>query len=384
MKSEIKMNIKILLSLLVFGILAGCKPEDSLTAKQAKLAEMQKQYEDLKFKIQELETEIKSLDSTALDAKKNGRLVTTLVAQKKAFQKFIDIQGNAGSDLNLVLSAEVGGEVISIPVKEGQEVKKGQLLVQIDDALIAKEVEDLKLTLELATTVFERQEKLWKQNIGSEIQYLEAKNKKENLETKLRKAQTQLSKTRITAPVNGTVENIQIKLGEIAVPGMPLLNVVNLDEIVVKADVPERYVGAVSKGEEVSISFPALNIERKAAITSVGNIIDPRNRTFTVEIKIPNKDHTLKANLLAIVKIIDYQNPDVITLPTKLIQHNNGEQFVFLVARNSSDPVARKTIVKTGVSYGTETEILSGIASGDTVINEGSHDVSEGSLLEIQ
>lgn len=378
------MNIKFLIPFFAFSILIGCKSEDALTAKKAQLAELKKQHEALTFQIQELENELKALDSTALDAKKNGRLVTTLVAQKKAFQKFIDIQGNAGSDLNVALSAEVGGEVVAIPVKEGQQVQKGQLLVQIDDALLVKEMEDLKGTLELATTVFERQEKLWKQNIGSEMQYLEAKNKKENLETKLKKVQTQLSKTRITAPVNGTVENIKVKLGEMAAPGMPLLNVVNLDEIVVKADVPERYVGAVSKGEEVTISFPALNLERKAAITSVGSIINPRNRTFSVEIKIPNKDHALKANLLAIVKIIDYQNPDVVTLPTKLVQHANGDQFVFLVARNSSEPVAKKVTIKTGASYGTETEILSGIAPGDTVIDEGSHDVSDGSLLEIQ
>ncbi len=378
------MNIKLLLPLFAFSILIGCKSEDALTAKKTQLAELKKQQEDITFQIQQLESELKSLDSTSLDEKKNGRLVTTLVAQKKVFQKFIDIQGNAGSDLNVALSAEAGGEVVSIPAREGQAVKKGDLLVKIDDALLVKEMEDLKVTLELATTVFERQEKLWKQNIGSEMQYLEAKNKKENLEAKMKKLQTQLSKTRITAPVSGTVENIQIKLGEMAAPGMPMLNVVNLDEIVVKAEVPERYVSAVSKGEEVTISFPALNIERKAAITSVGSIINPRNRTFTVEIKIPNKDRSLKANLLAIVKIIDYQNPDVVTLPTKLIQHANGEQFVFLVARNSSEAVAKKAMIKTGASYGTETEVLSGIAPGDTVINEGAHDVSEGSLLDVQ
>jgi multidrug efflux pump subunit AcrA (membrane-fusion protein) len=165
---------------------------------------------------------------------------------------------------------------------------------------------------------------------------------------------------------------------------MPLMNVVNLDEIVINADVPERYVGSVTKGEEVTVSFPALGEERKATISAVGNIINPANRTFNVEIKLPNKDNALKANLLAVVKIIDYQNPDVITLPTKLIQHTNGEQFVFLAGRNSDRFVAKKTMVKTGATYEGTTEILSGIAPGDTVIDEGSHDVSEGSLLDIQ
>ncbi len=375
---------KIIIALLLGSLFFGCSQDDSVEAKKEKLAGLKKQHDEIGFQIQELESELKNLDTTSLDSKKSGRLVTTLVAQKESFQKFIDIQGTAGSDLNVTLSAEVSGEVLSIPVNEGQDVKKGQLLAKIDDGVLLEEIEELKTSLQLATTVFERQEKLWKQNIGSELQYLERKNEKENLETRLKKAQTQLEKTRITAPVNGTVENIQIKVGEMIAPGTPLMNVVNLDEIIVKADVPERYIGSVTKGEEVTVNFPALGTERKAAITSVGSIINPRNRTFNVEIKIPNKDHALKANLLAIVKIIDYQNPDVVTLPTKLIQRTNGDDFVYLVENKGEDKVARRAEIKTGATYDGETEILSGIAAGDLVINEGAHDVSNGSLLDIQ
>lgn len=370
--------------MLMLGILAGCKSEDPLTAKKAKLEELKKQQETVAFQIRELEKELTSLDPNALDEKKKGRLVTTLVAQKKAFQKFIDIQGNAESDLNVSISAEASGEVTSLPVMEGQKVTKGQLLLQIDDALIMRDIENNRVEFELAKTQFERQEKLWKQNIGSEMQYLQAKSRKEGLEAQTQKLQTMLDKVRIKAPVSGTVENIEVKIGETVAPGMPLLNVVNLDEIIVKADVPERYVGSVSKGEEVTISFPALDLQRKASVTSVGNIINPQNRTFSVEIKIPNKDNVLKANLLAVVKIIDYQNPDVITLPTRLIQHTSGDQFVFLVSNSNGEQTAKKSIVQTGASYGAETEVLSGITAGDIVINEGAHDISEGSLLDIR
>ena len=282
------------------------------------------------------------------------------------------------------MSAEVGGEIISLPVKEGEKVQKGQLLAQLDDALIRKEIEDLKVTLELATTVFERQEKLWKQNIGSEIQFLEAKNKKENLQAKMNTLRTQSGKTRITAPVNGTVENIRIKIGEMATPGMTLFSVVNLDEIIIKADVPERYVGKVAAGDEVAIRFPAMDTERGATISSVGNIINPVNRTFRVEIKIPNKDHALKANLLAIVKINDYRNPNVVTIPTRLIQQSNGDRYVYLAVRNSDTPKAKKVLVEPGMTYASETEILSGINEGDILIDEGAHDVTDGSTLEIQ
>ncbi|GIV33528.1 MAG: MexH family multidrug efflux RND transporter periplasmic adaptor subunit [Chitinophagales bacterium] len=373
-----------LLAILLGCHLWGCTQDNSLEAKKEKLNQLKKQHEEIGFQIRELEQELKTLDPEGMETAKSGRLVTLLTAGKKNFEKYIDIQGTAESEKNITVSAETGGEIVALQVSEGQQVKKGQLLLQIDDALLRKEIEDLSLSLDLATTVFKRQENLWKQNIGSELQYLEAKNKKESLEAKLQKLQTQISKTRITAPVDGTVENIRVKAGETVSPGMPLMNVVNLEEIVVKADVPERYIGSVKKGEAVSIYFPALDITREASITATGSIIHPTNRTFSVEMKIPNKDHTLKANLLAIVKIIEYKNPEAITLPTRLIQRSNGDYFIFIAESSAQDMIAKRRVIKTGATYGGETEILEGLAVGETVIDEGAHDVSDGVLLEVQ
>lgn len=377
------MKAKSLIVLLAIMAVAGCRSQDDLAAKKQKLEELKKQQENLQFKIMELEKQILALDSSALKEKKSGRLITTFTAQAKPFHSYIDIQGTAESDLNVAVSAEMGGEVVKILVEEGDAVKQGQLLIQLDDAVLQKQLADLEVSLELAATVFEKQQKLWEKKIGSEMQYLQAKSNKESLEAKKLTLQTQLAKTRITSPVSGTAENINIKLGEMARPGFPLLNVVNLDMIQVKADVPERYVAVVKKGEEVLVEFPSLGIRRQAAIASVGNIIHPSSRTFSVEINIPNKDHVLKANLLALIKFSEYTNPSAITVPTRIIQREGGQDFVYAVLHNS-DPVAVRRNITTGRTYGGETEVLAGLSNGDVVVNDGFQYVTDGALVEIQ
>jgi len=377
------MKIKFFLTLLAIISLASCKQQDDLAAKKQQLEELKKQQENIHFQIMELEKEILKKDSTALTEKKKGKLITTFTVAQQPFTNFIEIQGNAGSDLNIAVSAEIGGEAVEILVEDGDEVKKGQLLVKLDDELIAKQIEDVRVSYDLAVTVFQKQESLWKKNIGSEIQYLQAKNGKETLEKKLQTLQAQLEKTRIKSPVNGTVEMVRIKQGEVAAPGHPLLNVVNLDLIKVKADIPERYIASVKKGGEVILEFPSLGIEMKAAVASVGNIINPTNRTFQAEIEIPNKDHTLKANLLALIKLSEYQNPKALTVPTRIVQRENNEDYVYVVAQNS-EPVAQKRVITTGKSYGGATEVLSGLTAGEIVVNDGFQYVTDGAVVEIQ
>lgn len=377
------MKIKIFLTLLAIISLAGCKQQDDLAAKKQQLEELKKQQENIHFQIMELEKEILSNDSTALTEKKKGKLITTFTVAEKPFTSYIEIQGNAESDQNVAVSAEMGGRVTDIAVEDGDVVQKGQLLVKLDDDLIVKQIEDVRVSYDLAVTVFQKQESLWKKNIGSEIQYLEAKNGKETLEKKLQTLQTQLEKTRIKAPVSGTVELIRIKQGETAAPGFPLLNVVNLDLIKVKADMPERYIASVKKGGEVVIAFPSLGIEKKAVVASAGNIINPSNRTFRVEVEIPNKDHALKANLLALIKLSEYQNPKALTIPTRIILRENNQDFVYVVAQNS-EPVAQKRSITAGKSYGGETEILSGLTQGEALVNEGFQYVTDGAVVEIQ
>lgn len=377
------MKIKLLALILSFAVVSGCKQGNSLEAKKQQLDKLKKEQEALSFKIDELQKEILKSDSSALTEKKKGKLVTTFVTEKKLFRNYIEIQGNAESDLNITVSPEMGGEVVSVLVEDGQSVKKGQLLVQLDDDLLQKQLDDMKVSLDLATTVFNKQQNLWNKKIGSELQYLQAKNNKESLEAKTKTLQTQLSKTRITAPVDGTVERVMIKEGETAAPGHPMMNVVNLDKITVKADVPERFVGVVKKGDEVAINFTSLNIERKATVSSVGSLINPANRTFRVEVEIPNKDHSLKANMLALLKIVEYQNENAITVPTRIVQQDREENFIYIVSR-SSEPAAQKKIIQVGKSYGGETEVLSGLSEKEEVIDAGFQYVTEGALVEIQ
>ena len=378
------MTTKSFITLFAIITIAGCKQQqDELTAKKQELEELKKQQENIQFQIMELEKQILSEDSTALTVKKKGKLITTLTVESKPFTNYIDIQGNAESDLNVAISAEMGGEVVKVFVEEGDAVKQGQMLVQLDDAILQRDMADLEVSLELASTVFEKQQKLWDKKIGSEIQYLQAKNNKESLETKKQKLQTALGKTSIKAPVNGTVELIRIRQGEVAAPGHPILNVVNLDLIKVKADMPERYIASVKKGGEVLVEFPSLEIEKKATVASVGNIVNPSNRTFRVEIDIPNKDHTVKANLLALIKLSEYQNEKALTVPTRIIQRENNQDYVYVVAQNS-EPAAQKRIITTGKSYGGETEVLSGLAAGEIVVNDGYQYVTDGAVVEIQ
>lgn len=377
------MKIKYFFALLAIISVAGCKQQDDLAAKKQELEALKKQQDDIRFKIMELEKEILGADSTALTVKKKGKLITTFTTEAKPFSNYIDIQGNAESDQNVSVSAEMGGDVMRILVEEGDVVKQGQLLVQLDDAILQKDLADLEVSLQLATTVFEKQQKLWDKKIGSEIQYLQAKNNKESLETKKQKLLTALGKANITAPVSGTVELIRIKQGEMAAPGYPILNVVNLDLIKVKADMPERYIASVKKGGEVLVAFPSLGIEKKATVASVGSIVNPSNRTFRVEIDIPNKDHVLKANLLALVKLSEYQNAKALTVPTRIVQRENNQDYVYVVAENS-DPVAQKRVITTGKSYGGETEVLSGLTAGERVVNDGFQYVTDGALVEIQ
>lgn len=376
------MNIKYFIALLAIITIAGCKQQDDLAAKKEQLAELKKQEEDIRFQIMELEKQILADDASALTVKKKGKLITTLAVEAKPFTSYIDIQGNAESEQNVGVSSETGGEVVKVLVQEGDAVKQGQLLVQIDNALLQKDLADLEVSLQLATTVFEKQQRLWDKKIGSELQYLQAKNNKESLETKKQKLQTALGKSGITAPVTGTVELVTVKEGEVVAPGMPLLRVVNLDLIKVKADMPERYIGSVKKGSKVLVEFPSLGVQKEATVTSVGSIINPANRTFRVEVDLPNKDHVLKANLLALIKVSQYQNEKTLTVPTRIIQRENNQDFVYTVAQGA-EPVAQRRNITVGKSYGGATEVLSGLNAGDVLVNDGFQYVTDGAVVEI-
>jgi RND family efflux transporter MFP subunit len=254
----------------------------------------------------------------------------------------------------------------------------------LDDDIIRKQLEELQVALSLAKTVYEKQKKLWDQKIGSELQFLQAKNNFEALQGKLASAQAQQNRTRIKSPINGTVDNIDVNVGELASPGRQVLRVVNLSQLKVVADAAENYIGSVSQGDSANLNFPALGLNYAAKISYVGQVINATNRTFPIEIRLNNKDNVLKANLLAVIQVVDYENDSALVLPTRYVAEMGKDYVVYLSDVDSTGAtVARRQIVKTGKSYNGETEILEGLKKGDVIIAEGSRDVSNGEDIKI-
>lgn len=359
--------------------LAGCGGGDSREAKEKELKELTKERDELTSKITKLQSEL-GTDTV----KPDGRPVTTLAVKQEHFKHFIDIQGTVTSDENVSVTTDIGGTVMQVLVKEGEKVSKGQVLVVLDDDVIRKQIEELNVALGLAETVYQKQKKLWDQKIGSEIQFLQAKNNYESLQSKLASAQAQQNRTRIKSPINGTVDMIDVNVGELASPGRQVLRVVNLSQLKIQADVAENYIGAINQGDSATVNFPALGIALKAKVSYVGQVINPTNRTFPVEIRLNNKDNMLKANLLAVIQVVDYENKDALIVPTRYVMEMNKGYVVYLAEKDSTGhPVARRQEVTTGKSYNGETEILEGLKPTDVIIADGSRDVSNGESIQV-
>lgn len=372
---------------LIAALAAGCgnsaaKGEGGLAEKKQQLQEKEAKLKELNAEIKTLREEIAELDTTTEEF--SGRYVTAMTVKPEEFVHKIEIQGTADSDENVSVTTEMGGTVEQVHVTEGQKVSKGQLLLSLDDDVIRKQIGEIEVGLDLATTTFEKQKRLWEQNIGSEMQFLQAKNQKESLESKLKSAQAQLAKMNVTSPINGVVDQLNINAGELASPGRQLLRVVDLSKIEIHADASESYLTAIREGEPVNVRFPAIGVTRQAEIKYVGSVIDPTNRTFGVEIDLNNKSGELKANLLAIIEIEDYVNDSALVVPTKYIQQQMDKDAVFVVATEDGKKVGRRREVKIGKTYNGNTEVLEGLKVGDVVVAEGSRDLANGEEIIIK
>lgn len=370
---------------LIFVVLFGCGQSDSepktLEEKEAKLAELRSQLTETQSKIQQLEGEIKA-EKGGED--KSLKPVETIKTEPVVFQHFIEVQGNVESDKNVTVNPEFSGTIIRKNVQEGQTVSKGQVLAEIDAQTIRTQIAELKTRLDLATTTYERQKNLWNQKIGSEMQYLQAKNQKESLERSIESVKAQLAKTQITSPISGTIDEIFVNEGEIANPAMPFCRVVNLSNVQVNAEVSEAYTKNVKKGDKVKVTFPNLDIEKEENIDLVGQFINPQNRTFRIRVTLNNSDKTLKPNSMAVVKIKDFEKEDVITVPSNIIQQSaSGESFIFVVRKNENKHVAQKVIVKTGKTYQGQTMVNEGLKAGDEVIEKGYNEVTDGEEVAV-
>lgn len=379
-------NIPLFLFLML--ILSACGDQKRTDAEV--LAEKKETIRIKKTEMRTLQTEIDSLKAEILvldpaSKVKTRRKVMTDTIAADDIERFVEMQAAVEADDASMASSETGGRINNVSVREGQAVRKGQLIASVDMESVNKQIAEVQTRLTLAEDVFMRQSKLWEQNIGSEIQYLQAKNQKESLEKNLETLRFQLTKANVYAPISGVVDEVMSDAGEMASPGMPIVKIMNTYRVKVVASVPEKFLPVVKRGQQVTIKFPALNEERVATITTVGRTINPANRTFGVEVMLNNKSGNLKPNLLAIMVLKDFTAEEVVLIPLAAIQQEiSGEDYVFVKAEGSEGPIAKKAYVEKGERVENNVIITEGLKPGDQLIVEGARGLSEGELIEVE
>ena len=355
-------------------------PKD-LSGKKEFLKEKKAELRQLSQVIEQVEAEI---EAAIPDSQKARVLVTARPVSTKDFKRFVEIQATVQSDDVVSVSSETGGRIVYLKVKEGDAVRRGQLIAKVDLEQIDKQIAELETFLQLAKDVYERQARLWEQNIGSELQYLEAKNNKERLEKSLETISFQKTKANVYAPISGIVEQQFLKQGEMASPGLPIVQILNTSKVKVVADIPETYLGTVRKGEKVTIKFPAINQEMQARISRLGRVIDPANRTFEAEVEISNKNGLLKPNLLAMMLINDFSAKNVVIIPLEMVQQEvSGKDFVFVAGANEKGAIAQKVYIKVGESYDGEIIVKEGLSGNEALIVDGSRGLADGQLIKV-
>ncbi len=306
---------------------------------------------------------------------KKQELVTSFEVQPQAFEHTIEVQANVRTRQSLELLPEFGGRLNKILVKEGQKVKKGSLLAQIDDSGLQDQLEQMQLQLELAKTTFDRTERLWNQKIGSEMMYLEAKTRYLTAEKQVAQMQEQLAKTKVYAPFSGVIDEIIAKEGGQVAPGMtPLLRLINLDNMYVESSVPENYLVNITEGSKASVYIPVLNQTQETVVRQTGNYISPGNRTFRVEAPLENAEGLIKPNLSARLSVIDYANPKALMIPLSIVRENAaGQKFVFVLTPTETEEVftAQLTFVELGKSKAEMIEVTQGLEPNALVVDEG-------------
>lgn len=355
--------------------------EGDLFKIRAKKTEITAKKEVIEADLILLENKISELDSV-----KKLPLVTTFQAEEKKFNHSFEVQGNVETKQNIVIYPEYAGVLTRVYVKEGQRVSKGQLLASIDDGGLAQQLAQIQIQADLAKTTYERQKRLWDQKIGSEIQYLQAKSNYESTERAVSQMRNQLAKTSVKAPFSGVIDDVISEQGSVVAPGQSeLIRIVNLKNMYIEAEIPESYVASITKGKDVKVYFPVLEKTVDTKIRQVGNYINPSNRSFKIEVPVPENGGTIKPNLTAKLRINDYTNEKAILIPQSVISENSaGEQYAYITIIDGSNKAkATKAIIKTGKTQGDYVEVLSGIKNGDNIILEGARNVSDGQAVEI-
>lgn len=355
----------------------------SLAAIQNLKTQKQKELNSLKQDIDKLDTAIRNQNS-----EKKLLLGTDMLITPQEFKHYVSFQGTIDTDQNLVIYPELPGLLKAIYVTEGQRVDKGTLLVRLSDGGMQDQLEQLRLQLELAKTTYERQEKLWAQKIGSEIQYLQSKTAFKALQKSVSQMEDQVAKTRIRAPFDGIVDHIMADKGANLAPGAtPILRFVNLDKMQVAGEIPEKHLPNIRKNSQAKINVPVLGKQWVSKVSLVGNYINPNNRSFRVEIDLDNKEGNLKPNMTAQVLLNDYTNPEALLVPLKnILKNQDGRSYVFVlkpVAGEKDTYKSVKTFIETGAEANNKLEVIKGLMAGDRILQEGVRLAKDQQLIKI-
>lgn len=364
--------------------LIACSGEQTLETKKTLLEDKKVALANLESEISQLEIELEALDSTAIKSDvDNGILIEIKTIQPELFSHKVEVNGVVQAEQIANVSPEMGGQILSVSVKEGDNVTKGQVMARLNTSLLQANLAELENGIELATTVYERQSRLWEQKIGSEIQHIQAKNSLENLQKKKETLQTQAGMASIEAPFTGVIEKVWLKVGELAAPGMPLITVVNMSKMKVMADVSERYAAVVKKNAMVDVRFPSFGMELRAPIRTIGNVINPGNRSFTVEITVPNPDKSLKPNGLATIMIEDFAADSAMVVPAIIVGRDQKGDFLYVTNAEDGLTKAFKTYVTTDMTSRGQTIVTSGLNAGDNVVVAGYNEIANGDIVRL-
>ena len=377
-----KLNLfsRIAFAVVLAGFLAACSATSADDDKKARLEKLKEQQASITKEIQKLESEIAAENPDSLSTVRAKDVAVEELALQN-FDHYVQTQGHIEAENNVLVSAESPGVVTSVFVSEGQRVSKGQTLAQVDNSVIQRNIESMEAQLELATSVYERQKNLWDQKIGTEVQFLQAKTNKESLEKQIASLREQVEKTKIKAPISGSVDAVFAKVGENIAPGMPAFQVVNASDLKIQAQISEAYVTDIKKGDKALVNISELKKEVEAKVTFVGRTIDRLSRTFSVEIELPS-DPDLRPNMTATARIVFESKESAVVVPVNLIQEINDEKVVYIAEQKGNQMVATRKVINVKGVYGNRAEVT-GLNAGDKIITVGYQGLNDGDFIKV-
>ena len=376
--------------IIVSSLIFSCESENKsvsevIASNNIELIKLKR--EEINNKQQEIYKKLNLIDLRLNELENNSKnpIVSTSRIIKQDFNHYVELQGDVKSEKIISIYPEFSGIINEIFVKSGESVDKGQILATIDDGGLKQQLSQLQITYNLAKTTYERQERLWGQKIGSEIQYLESKSMFEAQSKAIEQLTKQLNKTIIKAPFSGIIDNVIVKKGEVVYPGRSnLMLLVNMQEMYVESKVPETYINSITKGKDVVIEAPMLNIALKSKIRLVANYINPLNRTYRIEAEIPKNNYKIKPNLNVKLKVNDYTSEDAILIMLNHINiDSNNEEYVYKIINKDGKNYALKTIIETGKNNGNFIEVLKGLTENDEIVSEGARKITNNSEVKI-